>query len=77
MAEKEMDRQQFIDAARERGEDTFMYTEPKSGECLLVSGSPASIRLLGEILDDYRMVCEVVEGVIEELDQRKEIGHAD
>ena len=77
MADNEMDEQQFIDAARERGEDTFTYTDPRSGERLLVSGSPASIRLLGEIVDDYRMVCEVVEGVIEELDQRKEIGHAD
>jgi hypothetical protein len=32
---------------------------------------------LGEIVDDYGMVCEVVEGVIEEMDKRKEIGHAD
>jgi hypothetical protein len=29
----------------------------------------------GEI--QYGMVCEVVEGVIEEMDKRKEIGHAD
>ena len=57
------DNQQFIDDARERGEDTFMYMDPKSGECLLVSGSAASIKLLGEIVDDYEMVCTVVEAI--------------
>jgi hypothetical protein len=77
MNDTEMDRQRFIDAAHERGEDTFTYIDPRSGESLLVSGSPASIQLLGEIVDDYGMVCEVVEGVIEEMDKRKEIGHAD
>ena len=61
------DNQQFIDAARERGEDTFMYMDSKSGECLLVSGSAASIKVLGEIVDDYEMVCEVVEAIDTEL----------
>jgi len=32
---------------------------------------------LGEIVDDYDMVCEVVVGVVEEMDKLKEIGHAD
>jgi ABC-type Fe3+-hydroxamate transport system substrate-binding protein len=77
MYDNQIDNQRFIDAARERGEDTFMYIDPKSGECLLVSGSAASIRLLGEIVDDYEMVCEVVEGVVEEMDKLKENGHAD
>ena len=57
------DNQRFIDAARERGEDTFMYMDAKSGECLLVSGRAASIKLLSEIVDDYEMVCAVVEAV--------------
>ena len=57
------DNQRFIDAAQERGEDTLMYMDSKSGECLLVSGSPASIRLLGEMLDDYEMVHEVIEEI--------------
>jgi len=77
MDEKEMDRQRFIDAAHERGEEAFMYIDPRSGESLLVSGSPASIQLLGKIVDDYGMVCEVLEGLIEEMNKRKEIGHAD
>jgi hypothetical protein len=64
------DNQKFIDDARERGEDTFMYMDPKSGECLLVSGSAASIRLLGEIVDDYETVCAVVEAVDTELLER-------
>lgn len=63
MHDNTQDNQQFIDAARERGEDTFMYMDPKSGECLLVSGGAASIRLLGEIIDDYEMVCAVVEAI--------------
>lgn len=63
------DNQRFIDAARERGEDTFMYLDAKSGECLLVSGSAASIKLLGEIVDDYEMVCEAVEGMGLEIER--------
>lgn len=63
MYDNTQENQQFIDAARERGEDTFMYMDPKSGECLLVSGSGASIRLLSEIVDSYEMACEVVEAV--------------
>ena len=55
--------QRFIDAAKARGEDTFMYMDPKSGECLLVSGGAASIKLLSEIVDDYEMVCAVVEAI--------------
>ena len=70
MHDNTQDNQQFIDAARERGEDTFMYMDPKSGECLLVSGSPESIRLLGEILDDYELLCAVVESVDTELLER-------
>lgn len=66
------DNQRFIDAARARGEDTFMYMDPKSGECLLVSGSAASIKLLSEIVDDYEMVCEVVEGVAAEMDRLRQ-----
>jgi len=77
MYDNQIENQRFIDAARERGEDSFMYMDPKSGECLLVSGSPASIKLLGEIVDDYEMVCEIVAGVVEEMDKLKEIGHAD
>ena len=64
------DNQKFIDDARERGEDTFMYMDPKSGECLLVSGSAASIKLLSEIVDDYEMVCAVVEAMDTELLER-------
>ncbi|MHB1659396.1 MAG: hypothetical protein ACYCRF_08850, partial [Acidithiobacillus sp.] len=63
MYDNTQDNQQFIDAARERGEDTFMYMDPKSGECLLVSGSASGIKLLGEIVDDYEMLCAVVEAV--------------
>ncbi|MHB1494152.1 MAG: hypothetical protein ACYCUY_01705 [Acidithiobacillus sp.] len=63
MHDNTQDNQQFIDAARERGEDTFMYMDPKSGECLLVSGGAASIKLLSEIVDDYEMVCAVVEAI--------------
>jgi hypothetical protein len=77
MYDNQMDNQRFIDAACERGEDSFMYMDPGSGECLLVSGSASSIQLLGEIVDDYDMVCEVVVGVVEEMDKLKEIGHAD
>ena len=63
MHDNTQDNQQFIDAARERGEDTFMYMDPKSGECLLVSGGAASIKLLSEIVDDYEMACAVVEDI--------------
>ena len=66
------DNQRFIDAAKARGEDSFMYMDAKSGECLLVSGSAASIKLLGEIVDDYEMVCEVVEGIGLEMDLRSD-----
>ena len=70
MHDNTQDNQQFIDAARERGEDTFMYMDPKSGECLLVSGRAASIKLLSEIVDDYEMVCAVVEDIDTELFER-------
>ena len=70
MHDNTQDNQQFIDAARERGEDTFMYMDAKSGECLLVSGGTASIQLLGEIINDYEMVCEVVETIDTELLER-------
>ena len=70
MHDNTQDNQQFIDAARERGEDTFMYMDPKSGECLLVSGGAASIKLLSEIVDDYEMVCAVVEDIDTELFER-------
>ncbi len=63
MHDNTQDNQQFIDAARGRGEDTFMYMDQKSGECMLVSGSATSIKLLGEIVDDYEMVCAVVEAI--------------
>ena len=45
MHDNTQDNQQFIDAARERGEDTFMYMDQKSGECLLVSGVVEGIGL--------------------------------
>ena len=61
MYDNMQDNQQFIDDARDRGEDTFMYMDQKSGECLLVSGDPESIRRLGEIIDDYETVCTFVE----------------
>ena len=64
------DNQRFIDAAKARGEDTFMYMDPKSGGCLLVSGGAASIKLLSEIVDDYEMVCAVVEDIDTELLER-------
>ncbi len=72
MHDNTMENQRFIDDARNRGEDTFMYMDTKSGECLLVSGSPGSIRLLGEIVDDYEMVCAVVEGVANEMFPERE-----
>jgi hypothetical protein len=77
MYDNQMDNQRFIDVAHDRREDSFMYMDPISGECLLVSGSDSSIQLLGEIVDDHEMVCEVIAGVVEEMDKLKEIGHAD
>ncbi|MBN6739499.1 hypothetical protein JKG47_02915 [Acidithiobacillus sp. MC6.1] len=67
MYDNTQDNQRFIDAARERGEDTLMYLDPKSGEGFLVSGSPAGIRLLGEIIDDYELISEVVENIAIEV----------
>ena len=67
MRDNLQDNQQFIDAAQERGEDTFMYMDQKSGECLLVSGAPESIRLLGQIVDGYELVCEIMEDVTNTL----------
>jgi hypothetical protein len=32
---------------------------------------------LSEIVDDYEMVCAVVEGIVEEMDKLKGDGHAD
>ncbi|MHB1641025.1 MAG: hypothetical protein ACYCS8_00010 [Acidithiobacillus sp.] len=70
MHDNTQDNQQFIDAARARGEDTFMYMDKKSGECLLVSGSASSIKVLGGIVDHYEIVCEVVEAINTELLER-------
>ena len=69
MVDNNQDNQRFIDDAKARGEDTFMYMDAKIGECLLVSGSAASIRLLGEIVDDYEMVCEAVESMAADMEQ--------
>ena len=70
MDDNTRDNQRFIDTAQERGEDTFLYMDPKSGECLLVSGSAAGIQLLGEIVDDYEMLCAVVESIDTDLLER-------
>ena len=67
MSDNTQDNQRFIDAARERDEDTLMYMDSKSGEGFLVSGSPASIRLLGEIIDDYELLNEVAQDVAAEI----------
>lgn len=64
------DNQSFIDDAKARGLDTLAYHDPKSREFLLVAGHPYSIRLLGEIIDDYEMVCAVVEAMDTELLER-------
>ncbi len=72
MHDNTMENQRFIDDAKSRGEDTFMYMDTKSGECLLVSGSHESIGLLSEIINDYEMVCTVVEGVANEIFQEGE-----
>ncbi|CDQ12061.1 protein of unknown function [Acidithiobacillus ferrivorans] len=45
--------QGFIDDAKARGLDTLAYHDQKSQGFMLVAGHPDSIRLLGEILDDY------------------------
>jgi len=69
MADISTDNQQFIDAAEARGEETFMYKDPRSGEFLLVSGSPESIRLLVDIIDDYELVSEVAADIATELER--------
>jgi hypothetical protein len=69
MFDSTAENQQFIDAAAARGEDTFMYKDPKSGEFLLVSGSPESIRMLVEIMDDYELMSEVAEDIATELER--------
>jgi hypothetical protein len=78
MIEKSADNQRCIDAARERGEETFTYTDPESGECLLVSGSASSIRMLRTIVSDYEMAREIVAGALKEIDRLKgeEMEHA-
>ncbi len=63
------DNQRFIDDARARGVapckglDTFVYHDPKSREFMLVAGHPDSIRLPGEIIDDYESLCGIGEAV--------------
>lgn len=58
-----LDNQSFIDAAKRRSEDSLMYKDIKSENFLLVSGSQDSIRLLGEIIEDYEMACAALESV--------------
>ena len=58
-----LNNQTFVDAARSRGDNCLFCSESKSGECLIVSGSPESIRLLTELLDDYECVCEILESI--------------
>lgn len=76
MHDNPLDNQSFIDAAKARGEDSLMYKDLKSENFLLVSGSPDSIRLLGEIIDDYEMVCAALEamdtGVLETWRREKD-----
>ncbi len=67
MMESQEKNQEFIDAAKARGEDTFIYHDVKSGEFLLVSGNPESIRLLTEIIDDYELMSEVVAEIATEM----------
>lgn len=67
MHDNPLDNQSFIDAAKARGEDSLMYKDLKSENFLLVSGSPDSIRLLGEIIDDYEMACAALESVDEQV----------
>lgn len=58
-----LDSQSFLNDAQTRGLDTFSYQDPKTQAFLLVAGCPESIRLLGEILDDYELLCEVAETI--------------
>ncbi|WP_031574910.1 hypothetical protein [Acidithiobacillus thiooxidans] len=69
MFENTAENQAFIDAAKARGEDTFMYKDHKTESFLLVSGAPESIRLLAEIIDDYEMLSEVAEDIATELER--------
>lgn len=52
------DNQSFIDDAKTRGLDTLAYHDPKSQEFMLLAGHPESVRLLGEVLDDYEAMIE-------------------
>lgn len=58
------DNQSFIDDAKTRGLDTLAYHDPKSQEFMLLAGHPESVRLLGEILDDYEAMCEMAEEIM-------------
>jgi len=58
------DNQSFIDDAKSRGLDTLAYHDPKSQEFMLLAGHPESIRLLGEILDDYEAMCVMAEEIM-------------
>jgi hypothetical protein len=64
------DNQSFIDDAKSRGLDTLAYQDPKSQEFMLLAGHPESVRLLGEILDDYEMVYAVVAAIDTDLLER-------
>ena len=57
------DNQSFIDDAKSRGLDTLAYHDRKSQGFMLLAGHPESIRILGEILDDY----ETMWGMAEEI----------
>ncbi|MFA6180519.1 hypothetical protein HF292_009835 [Acidithiobacillus ferruginosus] len=57
------DNQRFIDDAKMCGLDTLAYHDRKSHGFMLLAGHPESIRILGEILDDY----ETMWGMAEEL----------
>ncbi len=57
------DNQSFIDDAKSRGLDTLAYHDRKSQGFMLVAGHPESIKMLGEILDDY----ELMWGMAEEM----------
>ncbi|MEB8536568.1 hypothetical protein AAE485_01640 [Acidithiobacillus ferriphilus] len=58
------DNQSFIDDAKTRGLDTLAYHDPKSQEFMLLAGHPESVRLLGEILDDYEAMCEMADAIM-------------
>lgn len=58
------DNQSFIDDAKTRGLDTLAYHDPKSQEFMLLAGHPESVRLLGEILDDYEARCEMADEIM-------------